>query len=87
MERVIYKYKVGEKIENCEKILCVDMQGDDMYVWAIVCPNSKKGKTVTTYIQGTGWPLDDVTDYEHYIGTVQCGIYVWHVFWTEFNGM
>ena len=61
-------------------ILTVQMQGDNLCVWALVDPNlSKTNKMRTFYVVGTGHPVPKNT---RYINTVQemGGKLIWHIF-------
>lgn len=79
----IYKYPLEIKdVQQVEipigsNILSVQMQGEKLYLWALVAPEAPK-KAVTVKIYGTGQPVD----YRNmcYIGSVQNGAFVWHVF-------
>lgn len=57
--------------------LCVQMQKDVITVWAEIDPKSA-AKKLTFFIAGTGTEL---TKREcKYLGTVQTGAFVWHVY-------
>lgn len=57
-------------------ILSAQMQDDKICIWANVEPNrSNRGRVV--HVVGTGWDLDHSG---LYVGTVQAGPLVWHVF-------
>lgn len=71
--------------------LTVQMQEDALCLWAIVNPEAPK-LNHKVYVFGTGGRLPDIDPtvthrYRHgyiergYIGSVQDGPYVWHVFW------
>ena len=82
MKRSIWKYKILKDgcfhgIPKNSNFLAVSMQGRDICLWvevAVEAPTEKRWFRVV----GTGWDLpDDVIDY---IGTVQQGDCVWHVY-------
>ena len=87
MEKIqtIYKYPInsGEPITApFVKILDIQYQGDDLYMWAIVEPESESTMTVVPTIVGTGYSLKSFSTLGKYFKTVQDGPYpyVWHVF-------
>ena len=85
MEKIqsIYKYPInsGEPIiAPFIKILDIQYQGDDLYMWAIVEPESESTMTVVPTVVGTGWPQKSFSSLGKYFKTVQEGPYVWHVF-------
>lgn len=61
------------------EVLSVGEQGGKLCMWFLVNPaNSLYGKNV--YIYGTGNPLPNIVNQQKFIGTVQIGPGVWHVF-------
>ena len=62
-----------------EKFLTAQMQRDTLCVWAIV-DTEKEDRTFAISVMGTGWCLGQPEKIGDYIGTVQDGIYVWHLF-------
>lgn len=84
----IYKYPLyisdRNEIEmpSDAKILCVQMQHGVLYIWALV--DEVHSLTRFRYIRifGTGHPIDDPNKLR-YIGTVNDGRFVWHVFEEE----
>lgn len=87
MEKIqtIYKYPInsGEPITApFVKILDIQYQGNDLYMWAIVEPGSESTMTVVPTIVGTGWSSKSFSTLGKYFKTVQDGPYpyVWHVF-------
>lgn len=79
----IWKYQLNiVSLQNINlaadaKILSVDIQNNTLCLWALTNPNAP-----TTYrtieIVGTGM---EVSPYQkRFIGTVQMGVLVWHVF-------
>lgn len=59
------------------RVLCAQFQGTVLCMWALVDPDSPKEKRVV-HVVGTGEQI--VGDLGEYIGTVQQGPLVWHVF-------
>lgn len=60
-----------------EKWLTVQEQNGSLCVWAIV-DHDTEAKDYYIYTLGTGWPVSKIVG--DYVGTVQEGAYVWHVF-------
>jgi hypothetical protein len=59
-------------------VLTAQMKDGQIRIWALCDPDMEK-KSVEIYVTGTGINID--TDYYSiYVGTVQDGPYVWHVF-------
>lgn len=85
MKKQIWKFSfqqsrlAGREIAMPEKaeILTVQMQNDEITLWAICDPEAKK-VTRKFDIVGTGWAYNFAD--KKYIGTVQDGAYVWHLF-------
>ena len=80
----IYKYpfpviqNVTIKMPKGARILTVQMQGENPYIWAIVDQNmTKEDRHFKVY--GTGHDLN-MKQNEEYIGTWQEGSFVWHLF-------
>ena len=50
-------------------------------VWAMV-NDKEKEEIIKVYCIGTGWPLDEVVkdSIVNFVGTINDGIYIWHVF-------
>jgi len=64
------------------EILSVQIQGATVCLWAIVEPSGQREERVFEII-GTGqtvWPTEPDRQVRKYIGTVQQGPWVWHVF-------
>ena len=61
------------------EILCLQIQNDNVCLWA-KCDVEAPKETRLIVIIGTGHPVDDHRDEYAYIGTVQAGPFVWHVF-------
>lgn len=84
-ERRVYKYPLlltdnqTLHIPNGGQILCVQMQGGDLCLWALVNPNYPLVPREIR-VAGTGHPIQQ--DIVAYIGTVQLpgGVLVYHVF-------
>ena len=83
MMSVIYKFPLRVTDEQTinmptgAKILSVQFQNDQLCVWARIDNEYFKSKR-TFLIVGTGHRFPD--DGRQYIGTVQQGPFVWHVF-------
>lgn len=82
--KIIYKYSLmlmdSQTLELSVgyEILTVQLQNQDICVWAIVEPKNVE-QTVQFQIIGTG---DKIVDEElKYIGTVQRHGFVWHIFY------
>lgn len=78
----IFKYPL--EIKNQQEIsmpfgaviLTVQLQHDEICIWAKVNP-ANSPENVTVYVVGTGHEIPDGTAY---IGSVQQGPWVWHIF-------
>jgi len=83
MKKTIWKYKldiVDEQfieMHQYSKLLSVAMQGNELCLWAVVEPERDMG-TVQIRIFGTGNPV--YFGSLPFLGTVQEGRFVWHVF-------
>lgn len=80
--RTIYKYDMPDPVVILElpvgyEILTAQYQGDVLRLWIMIDTKEKKKELVTIQAFGTGHPIENV---KKYIGTVQKGVYVWHVF-------
>jgi hypothetical protein len=81
--KVIYKYILDVNREQSlelsidSEILSVQMQGGNLCLWAMVNEELPKVKR-NIHIYGTGITIHE--DNLQYVGTVQDGDYVWHVF-------
>ena len=87
---VIYKYPLkgldnGDFVEifmpQGARILAVQIQGiENPTIWAMV--NTEEGKLVRRMLRvyGTGREIEERLEDLDYIGTVQTGPFVWHVF-------
>ena len=81
--RTIWKYRLP--LDDLVRIsmpvgaqsLCVQMQGDVLTLWAMVDEDAPT-EIRRFVVAGTGHPLPAVLG--HYLGTVQPGVFVWHVF-------
>ncbi len=80
----IYKYKhvavainITLNIPEDAKFLSLQMQNSFLCFWFLVNPENHKKRRYFR-IFGTGWDFDD--SHLEYIGTVQDGSFVWHVF-------
>ena len=85
MNKKIYKYTLEvldrQLIEMPvgARILSLQQQGSTVCIWAIVEEGQPIDKRVF-YIFGTGHTLPDFINKSDFIGTVQTGPLVWHVF-------
>lgn len=85
----IFKYKlIGNSIADsqyiqdiempiCPKIIKVDLQDEEIYMWAEVVPEAPK-KAYRIYCIGTGH--GEVPEDGDYIGTVDQSGFVWHFY-------
>lgn len=84
MTRVIYKYPIKLEDEQVVSVpagatwLSVHVQDGQICLWAAVNPEAKK-EQVPVSIRGTGRPVGNLFSRD-YLGTVQQGQFVWHVF-------
>jgi hypothetical protein len=79
----IYKYVLsqpyqGVSMPNGAEILSVQLQGENVCLWAKVNP-SEPMRIRNIWMFGTGHPLPEMTNLV-FIGTVQVGQLVWHFF-------
>lgn len=86
MSRNIFKYILKET--DCQrvsmprgaKLLSVDVQRGSLCLWAIVAPDEPHKERII-FIYGTGHPFPDEDDCpQMFLGTVQQGQLVWHIF-------
>jgi hypothetical protein len=87
--RVIYKYKLSDTIEEDGKIglprgaqvLSVGVQDDSIFIWAVVSPDETMIEVRTFYVLMTGQTMPEDIDV-HFLGTVHLysGKIVLHVF-------
>lgn len=61
------------------KVLSVDVQHGDVQVWVLVDPEAPK-ELRGFRVAGTGQPLEEKIESMRFIGTVQIGDLVWHIF-------
>jgi hypothetical protein len=85
--KAIYKYPVSPAFSSIElprysKILCIQMQGNQPCLWAMVDKDCKEKESRIFEIYGTGHDMKEVP--QEYIGTFQVngGQFVFHVFET-----
>ena len=84
MRQVVYKYEVTGtrvKLPTGYRILCVGQQGPSIMVWALVPAGDAALNSyteVTFRVHGTGHHFDGGG--QTYLGTVEQGPFVWHVF-------
>jgi hypothetical protein len=88
--QTVYKYgiPVGDDViismPTNARPLSVGMQGETMYVWALVNPT--EDNTLFRFsVRGTGHQLRG--DEGEFINTVFAGRFVWHVFWNYAVGL
>lgn len=62
--------------------LHIDVQGNEIYLWAEVDPDTEVGRRLF-FCRGTGHHVEMGLDY---IGTVLQRPFVWHFFWYENRG-
>lgn len=87
MTKTVYKYplKIVERqfvdLPVAAKILSVQMQGQDLCLWALIDKEQPYKSKIEICIFGTGFPIEeeDVSGRKYY-GTFQAGFYVGHVF-------
>ena len=61
------------------RVLSVGVQHGQIQVWALVNPEAPK-ELRRFRIAGTGHPLEEELERLRFIGTVQMGDFVWHIF-------
>ncbi len=82
---VIWKYYISARgsiigIPVAGRILCVQEQDHQIQMWVRVYPEREK-EVRTFVVHGTGNTIDlESTHREDYIGSVQIGPFVWHIF-------
>lgn len=82
--RTIYKYPLdltdSQKLSLpvTAKPRSVQLQGDQLCLWAEIYTEVDGLKSVVISIVGTGHPIPPGA--VHYLGTVQQGQFVWHVY-------
>lgn len=82
----IWKYKLSVAalqtipLSVGAKILSVQAQGGDLYLWAEVDPYALNQESRTIEVFGTGHPMDDAK--RQHISTTQMddGALVWHIY-------
>jgi len=83
MPKRIYKFEVREDgkthIQRGAQILKAEVQGDGIYLWALVDPTRPLEKHYFN-IFGTGQELPPDIEEHRYIDTVFQGPFVWHIF-------
>lgn len=63
------------------KPLAVQWQEGVPVLWAEVQTDDDPDQVVIVSIYGTGHAMDEST--ETYLGTLQGGVFVWHVYWSK----
>lgn len=66
------------KMPATANIIAVQFQGEQLMLWAVVDPKVTFANVVVRIV-GTGNPFPDANDCR-FVGTVQQGPFVWHVF-------
>ncbi|KKK62381.1 hypothetical protein LCGC14_3004920 [marine sediment metagenome] len=61
------------------RVLSVGVQHGEVQVWALVDPEAPT-ELRRFRVAGTGHPLEDEIASMRFIGTVQMGAFVWHIF-------
>jgi len=83
---VIYKYelKITDRQEiylpQGFRILSVDQQSGELFLWAVVMPKEELVCPVQIFIAGTWNPIPSEFAGWTFLGTVQILGFVWHVF-------
>lgn len=85
--KVIYKYPLDKtmthEMPEGAEVLHVGIQPQGLTLWALVKvehPDHEGPQETRTFrVYGTGHPIADQVP-QDYIGTVQDGLFVWHVF-------
>lgn len=89
MSKAVWKYALDSDVNPLEipkgsTILSVGMQGLTLTAWALVNLDSQENEVRTLHVYGTGHeiPVDSLT--LRYLGRVDDGQFIWHVFeeWT-----
>jgi len=84
--KAIYKYQLTGGETEVEmpcgaRVLAVQCQGNTLCLWAEVDPDEKAMTKRMFKVIGTGeFTEDREATARIYIGTVQAGIFVWHIF-------
>ena len=83
----IWKYKLTVAdtqyiaIPRGGQFLSVQMQGQDLCVWVLFNRAEPRVDRRAVHVIGTGNPIPDgLLRGTAFLGTVQCGAFVWHVF-------
>lgn len=80
----VYKYKVSttKQLPQGARILHVDIQNEEIYMWAMVDNATDVMEFRDFVVVGTGWDLTSLentyTSYNH-LGSIMDGQFVWHV--------
>lgn len=88
--RSIWKFKLNSGItEISAKVykwlnIGEDPSGD-ICVWAVVDPDATAADMQFYEVEmyGTGWDINKKLEFEHYLGTINDGPYIWHFFVRE----
>lgn len=68
-----------QRIATLEVVSSYAATADVLMLWAHVDPSAKVVERLIAVV-GTGNPAPDDLDEAKYVGTTQCGAFVWHVF-------
>lgn len=83
--RTIWKYPVPVQDRTVLRVpsdfdpLTVQVQGQSLCLWAAVDSDLPLAE-VEVRVLGTGYPVPEDLGGEYYVGSVQDGVFVWHVF-------
>jgi hypothetical protein len=66
------------------EVLAVGVQDRSIVLWVLVCPDHAN-ETRVFRVLGTGHRV--TSDVKAHVGTVQIGVYVWHVFEVDANAI
>lgn len=86
MRKKVYKYQLELKSHQViempkgSQILTFQEQNGILTLWAIVDTEEFKTEEREISIYATGYTIPDKCDVSNWIGTVQVGSLVWHVF-------
>lgn len=84
MGKTIYKYTLNLGTNEIQmplfsRVLTCQMQGGTITIWALVDPLQTLTKH-TFFVGGAGHKFPESITVNNYIGTVQDGAFIWHVF-------
>ncbi len=67
------------RLPSLHRVLSVQEQGDQIMMWVAVDTDASYVNE-TFVIVGTGYPIPDDIAIKDHVGSVQQGMFVWHVF-------